>query len=251
MPQAKPYIGVTGFMNRDEVRAALEVVPADSDRQLMVGVLMSLKTLRGQTNRWPGRYPEREAVSEIFVDDPKTLNLIHFSTDESLTLSLQLNQLLEIGGPNLDGFQLNMVWPSIGDLEDFSEAYPNLTLILQIGVRAIKEVGSTEAFAEMVGHYVPTISGILLDPSGGRGREFNPNEVIPYLRAARQYPTLGLGVAGGLGPSSLSTLETLQFAFPHISIDAESRLRKSLPDDLDREKVRSYLTQAYQLFSQR
>lgn len=76
-----PYIGVTGFMTRVEVRAVLETVPAGSKYRLMVGVLMSSKTLRGEQNKWPGRYPKRETVPKIFVDDPRTFNLVHYATD--------------------------------------------------------------------------------------------------------------------------------------------------------------------------
>ena len=41
-----PYVGVTGFMSRNEVTTALSFVPKESTRRLMVGVLMIPFSLR-------------------------------------------------------------------------------------------------------------------------------------------------------------------------------------------------------------
>lgn len=40
----KPYIGVTGFMKREEVEAVLAAFSENSTHKLMVGVLASSKT---------------------------------------------------------------------------------------------------------------------------------------------------------------------------------------------------------------
>ena len=137
-----PYIGVTGFMSRAEVEEALEVVPQDAIRRLMVGVLMSDKTLAGQENKWPGRYPKREAVADIFVDDPRVLNLVHYNTHEPKSLCWQLKEVTELAGPNLDGFQLNMAWPPITQLRNYVEEYPEKLIVLQIGHTAMAQVES-------------------------------------------------------------------------------------------------------------
>ncbi len=120
-----PYIGVTGFMSRAEVGKALAVVPQKSSHRLMVGVLMSSKTLAGEQAGRPGRYPKKEAVADIFVNDPRILNLVHYSTSNTETLLGQLMEITDLAGPDLDGFQFNIAWPSILQLEDYRKLNPD------------------------------------------------------------------------------------------------------------------------------
>ena len=243
-----PYIGVTGFMSRDEVSGALAMVPQRSARRLMVGVLMSSKTLAGQQNKWPGRYPKKEAVADIFVDDPRVLNLIHYNTDHSETLLTQLVEITELAGPHLDGFQLNIAWPPISQLEDYQETYPDKFLILQIGGKAMAQAESMERFAQLVGAYLPMIGAILIDSSGGKGEPLDAVKGAEYLWAVREYPTLGVGIAGGLGPETLYLLGALVKEFPDLSIDAESRLRTPKPEDaLCLGAMRTYLDGAFRI----
>jgi len=82
-----PYVGVTGFMNRQQVTQALSCVPANSNRKLMVGVLISYKTLRGEKNILnEGRYPQRELINAIFIEHPLAFNVIHYTTPDRATL---------------------------------------------------------------------------------------------------------------------------------------------------------------------
>ena len=243
-----PYVGVTGFMSRVEVSEALAMVPQGSTRRLMVGVLMSSKTLAGQQNKWPGRYPKKEVLADIFIDDPRALNLIHYNTDHLETLLTQLVEITELAGPHLDGFQLNIAWPPISQLEDYWKAYPEKFLLLQIGSKAMAQAESMERFAKLVGAYLPVIDAILIDPSGGKGEPLNAIKDAKYLRALRRYPTLGLGIAGGLGPETLHLLGLLIREFPELSIDAEGRLRTPKPEDaLDLTAMRGYLANSYNL----
>ncbi len=240
-----PYIGVTGFMSRFEVTTALAVVPQRGTRRLMVGVLMSSKTLAGQPNKWPGRYPKRENVAGIFVDDPRALNLVHYSTDHPETLLSQLVEITELAGPYLDGFQLNIVWPPISDLEDYWEIHPDKFLVLQIGSKAMAQVESMERFEELVGAYLPMIDAILIDASGGKGAFLDAAKLAEYLRAIPKDWILGLGVAGGLGPDTLHFIEPLVPEFPELSIDAEGRLRTPMPEDaLDLDRMLHYIAGA-------
>ena len=102
----KPYIGITGFTTRAEVVRIISEIPRMSDRLLMVGVLASLKTLNGRTNKYPDRYPRVSKISEIFSDnDQAVLNLIHYNTDEAESLDQQLLKAIDLGGKNLHGFQ--------------------------------------------------------------------------------------------------------------------------------------------------
>ena len=250
-----PYIGVTGFMSRAEVNEAVAMIPPESKRRLMVGVLVSSITFAGETNRrYPRRYPRKENIAGIFSNNPRTLNLVHFHGEGNLPdlFLSQLHEVRELAGPNFNGFQFNNAWPSVSAIEDYWEIYPDDFLVLQIGARAMAEAGdSMERFADRVGGYLPMIDAILIDPSGGRGEAFNSAKCMDYLRAINSaHPTLGIVVASGLGPDTLGVLSGLASMFPDLSIDAESRLRTPAPEDaLDMNLMGRYLWNAHVFFS--
>lgn len=242
-----PYIGVTGFMSKDEVNEALKIVP-DSGYYLMVGVLMSSKTLGGRTNKWPNRYPKKESISNIFINSQKTLNLIHYSTDQPEMLCQQLMTITKLAGPHLDGFQLNMAWPPHSELRMYYEAHPEKILILQIGNKALLEIESLERFRELLEFYQPMISGVLIDESGGTGKLLDINRATYYLQAASEVIDLQLGVAGGLHAKTLDCITPLAEKFPGLSIDAEGGLRTPQPEDrLCIKKMVGYIQEAYLL----
>lgn len=248
-----PYIGVTGFMSRTEVNEALTAVSGETLYRLMVGVLMSSETLGGQTNKLSGRYPKKEAVADIFVDDPRALNLVHYNTANPNMLFYEIQQIVELAGPHLDGFQFNVKWPDPSQIEAIREAYPDLYLVLQIGGHAMEEVATmgnhpTERFKAAIEWYVPWIDGVLIDPSGGQGKLFKLAEIVEYLRIARSFFDLGIGAAGGLGPRTVHLIEPLVRELPGMSIDAEGQLRTPKPEDaLDPEAVDSYIVLAHLL----
>ena len=242
-----PYIGVTGFTHQNEIEEALQVVPYSTYR-LMVGVLMSSKTLRGEQNKWPHRYPKKETVADIFVNSQKVLNLIHYSTDQPDYLTAQLEEITQLAGPYLDGFQLNISWPSMSSLRDFREVYPEKVLILQIGHRALAQIESLEGFKERLQVYQPLISGVLIDESGGTGRLFDTDRALYYLEVASEVRGLGLGVAGGLRSDKIHLLCPLIEKFPDLSIDAEGGLRTQTSHDLlSIGCMKSYLKEAFPL----
>lgn len=247
------YIGVTGFMASEEVHAALTLMPTSIPRRLVVGVLMSDKTLAGKTNKWPGRYPKREAVADIFPDSRRVFNLVHYSTDHPETLDEQLEEIVaNYGGPNLHGFQLNVPWPSFRQVCEFGSRHPELVLVLQIGSKAIQYAGSIQGCGDLIGRYGRMIDAILLDTSGGKGRPFDPVWAAFYLaHISQQHPNLGLGVAGGLDPDTVHSLvSSLAHLVPDLSIDAEGQLRTPHPEDaLSRYKIHKYIGNACLIFS--
>lgn len=246
----KPYIGITGFMSLGDTLYVLKVVPANTDRMVMVGVLASLKTMRGIQNKWPNRYPTMDKIVGIFPDHPQALNLIHYNTKEKETLGDQLVAMTGFGGVNMHGFQLNIAWPALDVLAEYKKAYPAKQIVLQVGGHAFGMVGhSPDQLAARVAEYDEVAEYVLLDPSGGYGKPFDPERARDYLLALEAKNLgMGLGVAGGLSPTTLDLVEPLAREFPDLSIDAEGRLRTQ-EDHLDLAVSSEYLHKAYAMFN--
>jgi hypothetical protein len=242
-----PYIGVTGFTTDREVRTALAALPKQTSRLLMVGVLASHKTLGGQTNKWPRRYPKADEIASIFVPDNRTLNLVHYHVGEALEpLPEQLVRAMRAGGAHCHGLQLNIAWPDPTDLGSFRLTYPDAVLVLQVGSRAMDKVGRDplRVAKRLKDAYGDLIDYVLVDPSAGFGQALDPALIMPFCEAiAETCPQLRCVVAGGLGPDSLALLEPFAAKFPSISSDAEGRLRDD-EDRLDLDRVGRYIVGA-------
>ena len=251
----KPYIGITGFTKQEEVVSALDIFPQNSNRKLMVGALATYKSLRGipMKPRWAKQTPNPEAIRSIFLNDERVVNLVHFSTEEGqegLVLADML-RIHELAGANFHGFQLNVAWPQINQLDEYRAAMGrDYRIVLQLGQKAVEAVGgTTQGVVEMLCRYAGIVDDVLLDPSGGLGKPFDPERAREFLSAiAERGWNLGFGVAGGLGPDSLNLVEPLVAEFPNLSIDAQGRLRNT-ENDLDMEAAKIYLARALQMFS--
>lgn len=238
-----PYVGITGFMSLNDALHVLNIVPTNAKRLIMVGILASLKTMRGIQNKWPNRYPSMDKIAGIFPRHPRALNLIHYNTKEVNTLNDQLVAMTNFGGENLHGFQLNIAWPSPTALEVYRKANPSKQIVLQIGGHAFEMVNhSPERLSKKVAkEYSGLVEYILLDPSGGYGKPFDPERAREYLNALKESNlNISLGVAGGLSPTTLYLVEPLARDFPNLSIDAEGRLRTP-EDHLDLNVANEYL----------
>ena len=242
------YIGVTGFSKREEVSAALEAYKGNN-RKLMVGVLATWKSLRGIPMKpiWAKQTPDPQDIKNIFIDDARALNLVHFSTEEGQEHSIADDMLAihRLGGEHIHGFQLNMTWPSIDQLRTYKEKVSGeCYIVLQIGRHAVESAGTPFMVSSILTEYRGVVDAILLDSSGGRGKPFDAERARHILLAIRdKMDDIGLGVAGGLGPHSLDLLEPLLTDFPDINIDAQGRLRNE-ENELDSRLVRFYIYKA-------
>ena len=248
----RPYIGVTGFMSLWDVNEAIKALfgdqPGQPTHDLMVGVLASAKTLAGQANKWPNRYPLVGSISNLFPPDRRTLNLIHYATDNRDTLGEQLAQLVQLSGPWLDGFQLNVAWPDAKQLRGVR----GKRIVLQLGKRALEAEGNDPSnVAHRLVQYTEYITDVLIDASGGLGISIDATQALEYVRAiAKLHPDLGINVAGGLSADTLELVRPIVTEFPWVGIDAEGRLRTAQPEDqLILNAMRRYLQGGRNLFS--
>lgn len=246
-----PYVGITGFVMRDEVDRVLDVFPVSFNRKLMVGVLVSEKTLRGTPNKWQNRYPDPSNIAGIFPDHSNVLNLVHFHARESERLFDRLLEVTELGGENFHGFQLNIKWPDIRVLENYKERYPSNVIILQCGSGALKLAdGDPRILARFVWDYVDLCDYVLIDPSGGRGEPLVPETTLKFLD--HLYDVLdgkmNIGVAGGLGVpgETRKLLQPIFEFFPDTSVDAEGKLRDMPEDVLNIRRARHYPVEVFE-----
>lgn len=120
-----PYIGITGFTTREQVRMVFQGLVPPPGRRFMVGVLCGNRTLRGILTRWDTRRPLPAEIAGIFSADKHFLNLIHFrSSSTGDELLAQLILVTELGGPHMHGLQLNMTWPAPNVLEQYRSRFP-------------------------------------------------------------------------------------------------------------------------------
>lgn len=247
---SKPYIGVTGFMSRAEVDAVLEAVPVDANRLLMVGVLVSSKTMFGIPNNKPNRYPAADKIAGIFSDHPLALNLVHFNTKDLNELFDQMMAVTELGGENFHGFQLNIKWPDPHALWKYKQKYPEKIIVLQCGEAALESICFDPiVLASVADNYKDTCEYLLVDPSGGLGKPLNSLKGLAYLHHLNlKVSGMRFGIAGGLSPTTLEDLMgPIAKGFRYTSIDAEGRLRDG-NDNLDVAVAKDFVSKAYALF---
>jgi hypothetical protein len=256
----RPYIGITGFTTEDELRrVALCYLGTTWDPFLMAGILVSSKTLRGLPNKWPQRYPaisEARRMMSTSADLPDAKLFVHYnmsSVHRGYDLLTELLAMVGIFGQKaLSGFQLNMVWPSAGVLSKFLDLTDgHFRMILQVGETAWGQCTGTEGLVTRLRQYVPSVNVIdyvLLDPSGGLGKEMDVNKIADSVAAIYDAGLpFGVGIAGGLSDENVERIAPLLERYPNLSIDAEGRLRTS-DDHLDIDKAIGYANNALSLY---
>jgi hypothetical protein len=268
----RPYLGISGVMTPGEAATLVLVFENlctnafDSmmpTHDLMLGVLVSEKTLRGEQNKWPRRYPKVSDIQEIFdaawaaarTDRPvthdapptdKPLNLIHYASDVPPTLET-IQELFELGCATLGGFQFNGTWPSAETLKEFAsslsnQAFRRQRIVLQVGPAMLLKYTAREITDSLTPYVIgAVVTDILIDASGGRGQLIDMAKATSMIAAIRAWRgsawssedggspcTLRIGFAGGLSAETL-TEGAGRFLRSGFSSDAEGRLR----DDAD------------------
>lgn len=270
----RPYVCVTGASTRDEVyslRDALEIADfgwRELGHDAVTGFLFSDKTLRGEPIINPiykNRYPPEEDKWDLCQNAKDNGRVaIHYNTKEPETLAEQIDLLLgnlceeydcdeEDDGIEdwryYDMLQLNMVWPNVDEIKKIRKAFKGLDIIFQASSRTM-EGKTPQQFIEQLKKYESCIEYVLLDPSGGLGREFEAERVVPFYETIRKnMPHVGIGFAGGLSGENLESKMSSVIKLigtNDISIDAEGKLRTD--DKLDMNKVKEYLQAARRVF---
>lgn len=253
-----PYIGVTDFTTKAQVKEAISHLLPWTDRRLHVGVMISYKTLNKipTATGWENIWLNEKQMHAVFEKEsgehhPDQFNVIHYADypDETGKVATKIDDLIravKYAGPNVDGIQLDMIWPNGKFIGQLKEEFPKLEVILQVSSKAEEWAQKYKMTAADVlqGYDESYIDYILLDAGMGRGIEFDPGVVLGQILSVMfQFPEEKIAVAGGLGPDTYKNLKPILQRYPKISCDAQGQLRPSgkATDPLDMKRVTAYI----------
>lgn len=239
-----PYLGVTHPTNASHVARLIETfkenLPRRAVRRLQIGVMTK------------DRMPPPN-IGDIFFSD-RTMNCLHFvdrgTRDRDHDLGASISQAIDACGMGINALQLNIPWPDPGQIAyGVHASRKNLEVILQIGRVAFGQADNNpDTVVRMLEDYERVIHHILLDRSAGKGVAMDANLLLPFARAIRNnFPSIGLGFAGGLGPDTMDLVAPLLKEYPYSNLDAAVRLRPpggKETDPLDIHRTEVYIIEA-------
>jgi hypothetical protein len=211
--------------------------------RIAMGVLMSEKALfHGELN---ARTPRPQDMGALLRAGTGLLRYVHYFSRTRSNLIHQLDQLMT-HAHRADGIQINIPWPPVAVTQWFRRTWPDKRIILQLGKSSFEqEQGDVHRVIERVQGYMPDVTDVLIDRSGGTGEALVLDWTANVLEEFRQLRRRGLGIciAGGLGAkASIDSIADTVSEFSPVSLDAESALR--VRDVLSPELVKTYVESA-------
>jgi hypothetical protein len=262
----RPYIGITDFTDSSQILAMAKVFsekkPTKSKHMLQAGVMMSQKTLNDLPTKSAAFYPKNEEVAGVFGSVsaiyPSVYTCLHYEDQDYMTGYRDLLKAVGYAGPYLDAMQLDMTWPNPAMISTLLRAHSRpVEVILKIGKFALEsELNDPDRIVRSVAEYMeitggPVIHRVMLDRSGKGFDPIKANELLPHLRTiSKEFPTLGLGVAGGLGPRTVDLVQPVLEEFPDVSVDARACLRSHTPNvmfPIDWELASLYVSEMFRV----
>ncbi len=252
----RPYIGICDFTAPEQSQDMLKLLPSNFSHDLMVGVMMSRKTLLGLPTKWADVFPRKETIKDIFINDPRVLNTIHYAdyetgADRDRSLRLTLECVVDkYGGEHLDAIQLDMIWPDVAELVRFQRSC-DIPIVLQVGANAMELCGDDPLLVrDKLAEYGKAIDCVLFDKSMGKGLGMDAALLAQYVGVlVADLPYLLPVVGGGLGPDTMHLAASLISAHPTLSIDAQGQLRTNgLMFPIEWKRASRYLAEAVKLY---
>ena len=240
-----PYIMVTGIVTKNDVETILTCYEYPTTHCLAAGILVSHKTLSGNTTtnrRYPTAPEARARIEEL--SEFNCWPVVHYNTSGCTDpLSQQIDRLMGLH-PLLSGIQLNVVKPDPEELKRIKDKH-NISLILQVNEKSIRE-RTAICVCDYVSQYKDTVDYALFDMSGGKSE---PLDTLLAANILRYWDFRGIipSLAGGLGPEGGDTLREIKhFArmidLRCVSFDAEGKIRVPVPDPIDGQPYQDMLS---------
>lgn len=268
----KNYIGVTGVANISDVFVTTSNfrnagINMQGDHIPMIGFLVTPKTIYEippKSGKIPHqRYPPISSLRKMMeYSKGDALNMIHFSTKEADCFSKEIKYLFELDNIYNDNLcralQLNIKFPKESELETILNKFPDMSIVLQLPREILSEEKNILAVLE---NYSSLVQGMLIDPSGGRGREFDVDSATRiYQQIKEKCPGLIVGFAGGLNGTNVGEKIISfrkQIGSEDFSLDAEGGIRivekdkqgKMIIDMLEPNLQMGYLASAKKSFN--
>ena len=275
MHKISPYISISGITTPDEVKLVTNSFKEagygiNSYHQPTIGILICEKSLADRETSAGLRYPALRDLEYILMQSHNKINsslaLTFRDSDSLFDTTKKLFNSFPIG-ILCKRIQFNVVWPHylpnhLRQLQKIKERYHVIDILLRFGKEAM-ETGENTNLNSITNHilnYKDIVSGIVIDPSGGKGKLFDlekAHTLKKNLNHSCKY--INLCLAGGLKPSNI---KNVLHDFIHstaeedFSIDALSGIR-SQPhgkkateygeDILDISKTKEFLNNASEI----
>lgn len=256
---ARPYVGITGPVSIKEADDIVQEFKCagytmNSPHIPMIGFLASYKTL----NKMPTqnrRYPLIDDLAHLVQHaHNQVLTMIHYNSKEMSTLADQIKLVFDgIYQEELcRAVQLNIVWPDTCQVKEIKSKFPELAIVFQASHKATDGKTASET-VEKIKTYGDAISYVLIDPSSGRGIEFDiDNSLALYQEIKEKMPAVTIGFAGGFTGLNVEKRVAEIIArtgATDFCIDSEGGLRDKLSNEygddvLNMQKVREYVKAA-------
>jgi hypothetical protein len=254
-----PYIGIYDFRSRGQTLETasffqeLCLFNRLENRKLMVGVMMSFKTLNDWPTKWAEVWPKKEAVKNIFIDHPLVFNTLRYQDyGTNINLWYMIEAASTYGGEYLHAVQFDMIWPSPVLVARFHKRLPKIEVVLEVNSEALDRVmNQPDQLVNKLRTYRNSLNCVLLNKNQ-KGLGMNAETLLPFVRAISEHlPNLGLAVEGGLGLNTLHLVEPLVKEFPNISFNAKEKIRPSgnAMDPVDQDMAYDYLDKSVQMLS--
>jgi hypothetical protein len=228
----KSYICIAGITRPEHWRQIVAHIPENPNQIVIIEPLVCHESLLGKASEYPKRFVSLPELRTLLRRHPNVLNLVRYTTSERLSLTSQLSRIVELCGPGIDGFQLELAWPDIEQLRQFLAAYPK-KLVLKIGQEAYQDVSrSKKRLSSRLMQYRGLVQDIQLNLTEGNNDVFDPDQMLDLLKTLHVLP-FGIGISGHLSSSVDSPgLKMILKSYPGVNISALRDFRSDEDDFL-------------------
>ncbi|KYK26761.1 hypothetical protein AYK26_04780 [Euryarchaeota archaeon SM23-78] len=256
--KAKAYVGITGYKTTQEVKDMAEMFRESGfpniRYEVMFGVLSSYKRI-DDVNSEGKKSPCLSKLPEILQEIPSWgLPMIHYYTPRKESLCTEILSLFThdpLYDANLcRAVQLNVDWPPLEHLNYIIKEFPELKIVLQLPPRATEGLG-LEEIAKRAKEYDNLVKYALIDPSRGKGLDFEVQYSVELMSALNQaMPHTRIGIAGGFDADNVKKKVPLikEKYQEDFFIDAQGRLRTEDRKALDLNKAERYIKACSEVF---
>jgi phosphoribosylanthranilate isomerase len=249
--KGKPYIGITGFINPEQVTntaAMFEKAGMPEGYTAMFGILTSPKHWKKGTQT--DRFPDATNIEATLTAVPKWgLSTIHYGDGFERDFP---NDPLELLKPLYDkgickGVQLNMTRPTVSGVASLKEIMPELQIVYQLS-QSESRIQDIEEVVSATKPYDAFVDYVLVDPSGGAGLSFDNRHGLTLMNALQSEMDATIGIAGGLsGDNVIEKTAIIQKEYTQqFFIDAEGQLLTR--EGFDMNKVNTYIQNSCKAF---